>query len=62
MSKRTHQANRTEIRQRYVGSEVMASTFGSTKTVSSGIEHSSMSSVNGNILDNVSASTMANVK
>lgn len=52
MSKRSHQANRREIRERYVGSDNIGGTIlSSTKNVSSGMEHSSMSSVNGCIID-----------
>lgn len=57
MSKRSHQASRKEIRKRYLGSEdgrVTLSSLSSAKIISSGLEHSSMSSVNGTLLDNVS--------
>jgi len=63
MSKRSHQVSRKEIRQRYAGSEgdvdgeggdvLSALSSSGLKNVSSGMEHSSMSSVNGNLLDNV---------
>lgn len=57
MSKRSHQGSRREIRQRYAGSEggaagTIQSISSSARNISSGMEHSSMSSVTGNLLDN----------
>ena len=53
MSKRSHQGSRREIRQRYAGSEGGAglTVLSSARDMSSGMEHSSMSSVTGNLLD-----------
>jgi hypothetical protein len=60
MSKKSHQISRLEIRQRYAGSEGQGTVMSSAKLLSSGMDHSSMSSVNGNILDNVSNGPVCN--
>lgn len=57
MSKRSHQVSRREIRQRYAGSDFGVGTvLSSAKDLSSSMEHSSLSSINGHLLAHVSFS------